>query len=91
MDKDVPRAHHDMGGVSRFMCDPVDPEPHTLTDFDRDVDALRQVLARKRMMTVDELRRGIEFDPGGGLPPPELLQALDPLHHRQSASPWYHH
>ncbi|HEY5299570.1 MAG TPA: nitrile hydratase [Acetobacteraceae bacterium] len=63
MDKDVPRAHHDMGGVSRFMCDPVEPEPHTLTDFDRDVDALRQVLARKRMMTVDELRRGIESIP----------------------------
>lgn len=63
MDKDAPRAHHDMGGVSRFMCDPVEPEPHTLTGFDRDVDALRQVLARKRMMTVDELRRGIEAIP----------------------------
>lgn len=63
MDKDVPRAHHDLGGVSRFMCDAVDPEPHMLTEFDREVDALRQVLAKKRMMTVDELRRGIESIP----------------------------
>lgn len=65
MEKDVPRAHHDMGGVARFMCEPVDPEPHTLTAFDRDVDALRQVLARKSMITVDELRRGIEAIPEG--------------------------
>ena len=41
MDKDVPRAHHDMGGVSKFLCEPVDLEPHALTDFDKEVDALR--------------------------------------------------
>ena len=63
MDKDVPRAHHDLGGVPKFMCEPVDVEPHALTDFDKEVDALRQVLAMKRMMTVDELRRGIESIP----------------------------
>jgi hypothetical protein len=63
MEKDVPRAHHDLGGVGRFMCEPVDLEPHGLTEFDRDVDALRQVLGRKRVMTVDELRRGIEAIP----------------------------
>ena len=63
MDKDVPRAHHDMGGVSKFMCEPVDIEPHALTDFDKEVDALRQVLGMKRVMTVDELRRGIEAIP----------------------------
>lgn len=64
MDKsERPRAHHDLGGVPRFMCETVDKEPHGLSDFDRDVDALRQVLAQKGMMTVDELRRGIEAIP----------------------------
>jgi hypothetical protein len=64
MDRDDSRrAHHDLGGVSRFMCETIDKAPHVLTDFDRDVDALRQVLAQKGMMTVDELRRGIESIP----------------------------
>ena len=63
MDKDVPRAHHDLGGVSKFMCEPVDVEPHALTDFDKEVDALRGVLGMKRLMTVDELRRGNEAIP----------------------------
>ena len=63
MDKDVPRAHHDLGGVSKFLCEPVDVEPHALTDFDKEVDALRGVLGMKRVMTVDELRRGIEAIP----------------------------
>jgi len=45
------------------MCEPVDTEPHALTDFDREVDALRQVLSLKGLMTVDELRRGIEAIP----------------------------
>jgi hypothetical protein len=63
MDKDVPRAQHDLGGVSKFMCEPVDTEPHALTDFDKEVDALRQVLSVKGLMTVDELRRGIEAIP----------------------------
>lgn len=60
---DVPRAMHDLGGVRKFMCEPVDVEPHALTDFDREVDALRQVLGMKNIMTVDELRRGIEAMP----------------------------
>ena len=63
MDKDVPRAQHDLGGVSKFMCEPVDIGPHALTDFDKEVDALRQVLSLKGLMTVDELRRGIEAIP----------------------------
>jgi len=63
MDKDTPRATHDLGGVSKFMCDPVDIEPHALTDFDREVDAIRQILGMKRVMSVDELRRGIEAIP----------------------------
>ena len=60
---DPPRAHHDMGGVPRFLCAAIDVEPHALTDLDREVDALRQVLALKGLMTVDELRRGIEAIP----------------------------
>ena len=63
MDKEAQRAHHDLGGVSKFMCESVDIEPHGLTDFDREVDALRQMLAAKKLMTVDELRRGIESLP----------------------------
>jgi hypothetical protein len=63
MEENPARAHHDLGGVSRFLCEPVDTEPHALTDFDKEVDALRQVLGMKRVVTVDELRRGIESIP----------------------------
>ena len=63
MDDDLPRAHHDMGGVTKFMCEAVDIEPHALDAFDKDVDALRQILGRKGIMSVDELRRGIEAIP----------------------------
>jgi hypothetical protein len=63
MDNEAKRAHHDLGGAAKFMCEPVDIEPHGLTDFDREVDALRQMLAAKKLMTVDELRRGIEAIP----------------------------
>ena len=45
------------------MCEPVDINPHGLTDFDRQADALRQMLAAKHLMSVDELRRGIEAIP----------------------------
>jgi hypothetical protein len=63
MDENPPRAHHDMGGVPKYMCEQVDVAPHTLTDFDKEVDALRQILGMKEIMTVDELRRGIEAIP----------------------------
>ena len=63
MDNDDKRSHHDMGGVSKFMCEAVDIEPHALTEFDREVDALRGVLGMKQIMTVDELRRSIESIP----------------------------
>lgn len=59
----APRAHHDLGGVSKFMCLGVEAESHALTGFDREVDAIRQILAAKQMMSVDELRRGIEAIP----------------------------
>lgn len=63
MTEDERRAHHDMGGVSKYLCEEVDTEPHALSDFDREVDALRQMLALKGLMSVDELRRGIEEIP----------------------------
>lgn len=58
-----PRATHDLGGVTKFMCDAVDTEPHALNDFDREVDAIRGILGGKKVMSVDELRRGIEAIP----------------------------
>ncbi len=63
MDQDHPRQHHDIGGVPAFMCREVETEPHALTEFDREVDALRQILGQKRVMMVDELRRAIEAIP----------------------------
>ena len=63
MDKEAKRAHHDLGGASKFMCEPVDIEPHGLTAFDREVDGLRQVLGAKKLMSVDQLRRGVEAIP----------------------------
>ncbi len=52
-----------MGGVPKYMCEAVDVAPHALTDFDKEVDALRQILGMKGVMSVDELRRGIEAIP----------------------------
>lgn len=63
MDKEALRSPHDLGGASKFMCEPVDVEPHALTGFDRQVDAIRQILGAKQVMSVDELRRGIEAIP----------------------------
>ncbi len=60
---DPRRAHHDMGGVSKFLCEPIDTSPHVLTEFDREVDAIRGLLGAKGVMSVDELRRGIEAIP----------------------------
>jgi hypothetical protein len=63
MDDNVPRAHHDLGGVSKYLCQEVDLGPHALTEFDRQVDAIRGVLGTKKLMSSDELRRGIEAIP----------------------------
>jgi hypothetical protein len=63
MSSDNSPAPHDMGGVPRFMCEAVDVRPHELNDFDRDVDAVRGLLSAKKIMAVDELRRGIEAIP----------------------------
>ncbi len=63
MDKDTPRAHHDMGGAAKFMCEAVDTTPHGLTDFDKQVDAIAGILRARKLTTVDEMRRGIESIP----------------------------
>jgi hypothetical protein len=68
------RAHHDMGGVSKFLCEPIDTSAHALNDFDREVDAIRGLLGAKGVMSVDELRRGIEAIPtsAGSAPLPTI-------------------
>jgi hypothetical protein len=59
-----PPATHDLGGAPRFRCAPVDPADDAPPDaFGQRVDALRQLLASRGLMTVDELRRGIEAIP----------------------------
>ncbi|HEX3350630.1 MAG TPA: nitrile hydratase [Acetobacteraceae bacterium] len=63
MEKDVPRAMHDLGGISKFMCEPVDIEPHALSDFDRRVDALLGLVRARGLSSVDEHRRSIEAIP----------------------------
>ncbi len=63
MDLETPRAHHDLGGAQKYLCQGIDPAAHALTDFDKEVDAIRGVLGAKRIMSVDELRRGIEAIP----------------------------
>lgn len=69
MDEDTPRAHHDIGGVTPFMCLPVDTADHTLTAFDKTVDALCYIVRRRGLVGTDELRRGIE-----ALPPDSYRQ-----------------
>ncbi len=65
-DADRTPATHDLGGASIFRCTPVEPEDDAPPDpFGRRVDALRQLLSQKGLMTVDELRRGIEAIPAG--------------------------
>ena len=62
-DPDPTPATHDMGGATRFRCTPVERDEAPPDAFGKRVDALRQLLAQKRLMTVDELRRGIEAIP----------------------------
>ena len=56
-------ATHDIGGIPRFRCSPVERDDDPPDAFGKRVDALRQLLAKKGFMTVDELRRGIESIP----------------------------
>ncbi|WP_198378441.1 SH3-like domain-containing protein [Neoroseomonas rubea] len=65
MPDDHTPAIHDLGGLPRFHCTPVEHDEVPPDAFGKKVDALRQVLAQKKLMTVDELRRGIESIPEG--------------------------
>ena len=49
---------HDRGGLA--AGEPIDRAEHMLADWELLVDALQQALVRNRVITVDELRRGIE-------------------------------
>jgi nitrile hydratase subunit beta len=51
------RRHHDMGGEP---AGPVEREEHDYAPWEKRVDALLRLLTARRVMTVDELRRGIE-------------------------------
>lgn len=54
-------AIHDLGGQSRFICQPVDREKtKPIDDFGRRVDALRIVLGGEKLVATDEHRRGVE-------------------------------
>lgn len=63
-DEAPPPATHDIGGAIRFRCTPVEPDDEAPPDdFGKQVDALRQLLAQRGLMSVDELRRGVEALP----------------------------
>jgi hypothetical protein len=53
----VRRGAHDLGGLPGG---PVDRAEHEYAPWEKRVDALLQVLSAHGLMTVDELRRGIE-------------------------------
>ena len=57
------RAHHDLGGVAKFLCEQINTASHVLDDFDGTVYAIRGILGAKGIMSVDELRRSIEAIP----------------------------
>ena len=62
------RGVHDRGGLP--ADEPIDRSEHTLEDWEVLTDALVGALARRRLMNVDELRRGIE-----SMPPAEYERA----------------
>ncbi|HYZ32426.1 MAG TPA: nitrile hydratase [Crenalkalicoccus sp.] len=62
-------ATHDIGGATRFRCVPVERDEAPPDAFGKRVDALRALLAARGLMTVDELRRGIE-----AIPPEEYFE-----------------
>jgi len=53
---------HDLGGVEPAASQPIDRAEHDLTQFEKSVDAMMNLLsgAPRRLFTVDELRRTIE-------------------------------
>jgi nitrile hydratase subunit beta len=57
----VERGVHDRGGLP--SDEPIDRSEHTLEDWEVLTDALAGALARRGLVNVDELRRGIESMP----------------------------
>ena len=55
------RGVHDRGGLATHEA--IDRSDHTLEDWEVLTDALLTALARRGLMNVDELRRGIESMP----------------------------
>ena len=51
------RRHHDMGGLDAGQ---IDREDHGKAPWEKRVDALMVLLGKRKMLSVDELRRGIE-------------------------------
>lgn len=51
------RRHHDMGGQP---SGPVERSQHDYAPWEKRVDAIVRLLSTRRMITVDEMRRGIE-------------------------------
>ena len=51
------RRHHDMGGLE---AGPVDRDEHDKAPWEKRVDALMVLLGQRKLLGVDELRRGIE-------------------------------
>lgn len=51
------RRHHDMGGEP---AGPIERHEHAYASWEKKVDAILRLLLAKRVMTLDELRRGIE-------------------------------
>lgn len=55
-----------MGGVEPFLSHPIDRAEHELTEFDKRVDAMMNLLSHpsRKLIRVDELRNAIEsMDP----------------------------
>ncbi|MCA3261932.1 MAG: nitrile hydratase subunit beta [Telmatospirillum sp.] len=59
------RSHHDMGGVASFATQAIDRAEHELSQFDKQVDAIVNLLnhPNRRLMRTDELRNAIESLP----------------------------
>ncbi len=51
------RRHHDMGGLE---AGPVERQEHDHAPWEKKVDAILRLLSAKGLISVDELRRGIE-------------------------------
>ena len=51
------RRHHDMGGLEAGV---IDHDEHDEAPWEKRVDALRMLLGQRKIISVDELRRGIE-------------------------------